>query len=223
MGKLKCGLGLILMISLTACATSVNLLTEEEVGSIRIARIDVAYAPNAAIWWGKAEREYAEKELAVVEAMGGKQRKRLKVAVSFEEGAPPEQDTDSRYLELVDSPAAKAYARAGLTKLIKDSLAKSVLPKFKGQRAAVLEITVHNFFIPSAVQRVVLGGSPTLSALRVLKDAKSGKVLAKLDQGAAAIAGQGVLGVALDQAFSDLENRVMAIFAEQTLAWLLKK
>ena len=77
--------------------------------------------------------------------------------------------------------------------------------------------------IPSAAQRIVIGGTPILGALRVLKDAKTGAVLAKLDQATATNAGNGLLGVAIEQALPEIEDRLLAQFVTQTRSWLSKK
>jgi len=104
--------------------------------------------------------------------------------------------------------------------MVKERLQKEVLPDFKGNRPVVLEVVVYGLHIPSAAQRVVLRGSPTFSALRTLKDAKTGAELAKLDQNAAGFAGNGLLGVAIDQVFPDLEDRVIGAWIGQTKIWL---
>ena len=42
-------------------------------------------------------------------------------------------------------------------------------------------------------------------------------------QGSAAGAGQGIFGVAFEQAMPDLEDRLLAVFVTQTKNWLLKR
>ena len=120
----------------------------------------------------------------------------------------------------MSTPAAQAYVRDKLTAMIKGRLQQAVLPKFKGSRAVRLEIEVHGFHIPSPLQRIALGGTPMLGTITVLRDAKTGKELGKLDRNNAAIAGNGILGVVVDQGFSDLEDRVLDKYMENILAWL---
>ena len=77
--------------------------------------------------------------------------------------------------------------------------------------------------IPSAIQRIALGGTPLLGAITVLKDGSTGSELGKLDRQAAAYAGQGWAGVAVDQAFADLEDRVLDTYVSQVQTWLSKQ
>ncbi len=193
------------------CATSVNSLSPQDIASLRIEAVDVVYAPEAAIWWGNAEREYAARlgETAPASAPRGKKA-----------GEVP--SSEDRYAALVESPEAKQYLRDKLTAMIKQRLGQDVLPKFAGARPARLEVTVHQFVIPSPAQRIVFGGNPTLGAVTVLKDGRTGAELGKLDRMAASSSGQGVLGVLVDQAFSDLEDRVIGTYTANVNAWLLK-
>ena len=124
---------------------------------------------------------------------------------------------------MINTPEAKAFLRQKLTGMIRDRINREVVPQFTGTRGARLEINVVSFFIPSPLQRVALGGSPTMAAARTLKDARTGAELAKLDQMSAGMAGNGILGVAIDQGFSDLEDRVLDNFTAQTKKWLLKQ
>lgn len=48
----------------------------------------------------------------------------------------------------------------------------------------------------------------------------TGAELGKLDRMAGAMAGNGILGVAVDQAFSDLEDRVLEAYTQNVLDWL---
>jgi hypothetical protein len=127
------------------------------------------------------------------------------------------------YASLVNTPEAQAYVRDKLASKLKERLQAEVIPHFQGTRRARLDVHVVGFVIPNAAQRVVLGGNPMLGAITTLKDAQTGAELAKSDRLAAAYAGQGVLGVLADQAFSDLEDRVMDTYVAQVQGWLLQK
>ena len=48
---------------LSGCATATLSLSNADMASLRITGVDVVYAPTASIWWGRAEREYAEPKL----------------------------------------------------------------------------------------------------------------------------------------------------------------
>lgn len=206
---------------LTACATSTNLLNEGEIASMRIERVEVKFKEDASISWYKVEQEFVEREMAKRTAKGGALRAKAKSVPDAHDKAPDAMSIEAQ--TIAASPEAKAYVREALARLIKLRLEKDVVPEFKGARPVVLEIQVVGFVIPSAAQRLVLGGTPILAALRTLKDAKSGAELAKLDRGSAAAAGQGILGVAIEQALPDLEERLLDSFTRQTRDWLNKK
>ena len=85
-----------------------------------------------------------------------------------------------------------------------------------------LEVTVHAFSVPSAIQRVLVGGQPVLNASAVLKDATTGEVLvSRPNTMAMAMSGNGWAGVLVDQALSDLDVRLAESYAEQYRKWLL--
>lgn len=216
-GLASIALGLLL----GACATSTNLLSENDIASLRIERVDVKFKSDASISWYKVEQEFVEREMAKRTAKGGSLRAKVKSVPDAHGNSSDPVSAEAS--EIAASPEAKTYVREALARFVKQRMEKSVLPEFRGTRPAVLELEVMGFVIPSPAQRVVIGGQPLIGALRVLKDAKTGVELARLDQASAAAAGQGVLGVAIDQALPDLEERLMAVFVQQTLKWLRKK
>jgi hypothetical protein len=96
-----------------------------------------------------------------------------------------------------------------------------VLPKYSGgTRPVRLEIEIKLFRIPSPLQRIVLGGSPGFVAVTVLRDAATGKELARDERPAVSYAGNGIIGVAVDQAFDDLEDRVLDQYVANVRSWL---
>lgn len=198
---------------LAGCATVSNSLTIDEVRSLRISGIDVVFRPDAEMWWGNAEREFVERVQSG--ALTGPARPPRKAT-----DGPP--DSADEFQRVASSPESIAYQRDKLAGMIKERLNREVVPQFQGSRGARLVVEVQAFTIPSAVQRVVLGGNPLLGAVTVLKDEASGKELAKMDRMAAAPAGSGVIGVAIDQGFSDLEDRVIGSYADQVRQWLSK-
>ena len=135
-----------------------------------IESVEVRFLPDASIWWGKAEREYA--------ASAGAPPPEKQHAES--DALPGDSEGDA-YREKMDTPEAKAYVRNKLADAIKERLARDVQPKFRGTRSARLEIEVRTFHIPSPLQRVALGGVPTLGAVTILRDSKTGAELGKLD------------------------------------------
>ena len=204
------------MAALAGCATSVNSLSPAEMQTINIQQIDIKYVPNAEIWWGNAEREYAAKV-----APHSNTVKPAKSAsdISAAQGA---QDGDD-YRAIMDTPEAKKYQRDKLEAMIRDRLNTFVVPNYKGTRPVRLEVEVHGFTIPSPLQRVALGGAPMLAAITVLRDTATGKELAKLDKMSVGTAFNGIIGVAIDQAGDDLEDRVLDNYVENVSSWLSGK
>ena len=83
-----------------------------------------------------------------------------------------------------------------------------------------MEVEVRGFVIPSPLQRVAFGGNPLLETTTQLRDVTTGEVIGKLDRLAAATAGNGLLGVAIDQAGDDLEDRVLDAYVSNVRTWL---
>ena len=190
---------------LTGCATAENSLSVAEVASLRIEKVSIVYSPKAEIWWGQAERDYAE----ALQAKSSAKPKRVSVATDDAAAAA------SEHAKIVESPEARTAIRERLSGMVRQSIERNVLPNFKGTRGAHLEVGIVSFVIPSAAQRIVFGGTPMFGAKTVLKDSKTGAVLAKSDQISVGPSGNGLLGVAVDQAMtnSDLEDRVLKAYA----------
>lgn len=203
--------GLVAMaVLLTGCATANLALSPQERMALRIESVKVDYVKDARIWWGNAEREYLTRTTA-----GSTQAPAKKVR-----GEVAETDAGAKAQEIMESPEAQAYLRTKLASLIETAVAAKVKPAFNGSRPVRLEVQVHSFTIPSAAQRAVLGGAPSLGAVTYLKDARTGVELGKLDAAAIAGAGNGVIGVLVDQVLSDLEDRVIDAYTTQVLIWL---
>lgn len=198
------------VLLLAGCATANVNLSPQELRTIRIERVDVTFTETANIYWDKAEVPYVERVRAAKAAAAAKRRR------------PAEEDEASHieHQDIMATPEAKQYMRDTLAAELKKRLGGAILPKFQGTRRAVLEVKVHGMFIPSAVQRVVLGGSPTLTTVTVLRDSVTGQELAKLERANAAMAGNGVLGVLVDQGFSDLDERVFNKYIDNVSGWL---
>jgi hypothetical protein len=203
-------IGIVFAVALAGCATSVNSLSQAELQTISIQAVDIKVAPRASIWWGKAEREYA----ATVGTMPNvKPTTEIKTAPGDAEG--------DAYREFMRTPEARAYVEAKLAGMVKDRINRNVLPKYSGgTRPVRLEIEIKLFRIPSPQQRIALGGSPGFVAVTVLRDAATGKELARDERPAVSYAGNGIIGVAVDQAFDDLEDRVLDQYVTNVRSWL---
>ncbi len=206
-------LGIVFASALAGCATSVNSLTKAELETINIQSVDIKYRPDTHIWWGNAEREYAAKV-----APAGMPAKPSKSATEINT-VPGDKDGDA-YRELMDTPEAKAYLRDKLAGLIKDRLTHFVLPSYQGTRPVRLEVEIRSFVIPSPLQRIALGGTPRLTAVTVLRDSATGQELGRHERVAVGYAGNGIVGVAVDQAGDDLEDRVLDKYVSNVREWL---
>lgn len=137
----------------------------------------------------------------------------------------------SRNLSLTDptllrTPEAAAYIRAMAGQRLKAALERALASRPEGARPARLVVTLIAADIPSAVRRVVAGGSPTIRADIEIVDARTGAVLTVYsgDQGNQS-AGQGVFGVVLDGAltaggYDDLYDRAANDLARRFKRWL---
>jgi hypothetical protein len=208
---LKTVLALLAAAGLGGCAMPTAGLSLSDVQSLKIETVEVAVKPDGSIWWGKAEREFAEKAQAPV-------KPQAKAKPKSEETA----DSTAAYAALVESPEGKAYVRQKAADMLKGRLEQQVRPAYQGTRRVKLVVTIQGMVIPSAVQRVTLGGAPILSGTISIVDLKTGAEIAKTAEpiGTAAAAGNGVLGVLVDQALPDLEDRLMDNFANATRAWI---
>jgi hypothetical protein len=200
-------------VLLTGCATAPSIgLSKAELASLKVEKVIVTTAPDVKIWWGRAERDYAEGKLGPqAEKPGAKPARKA---------ADEPTSTDDQYAKIIESPEAKAYLNDRLIGMVKKRLEQDLPPKFAGNRPVNIEVQVKAFTIPSAIQRVAVGGAPVLLATATLKDAKTGATLATLEGGAAAPAGNGWLGVLVDQALADLEDRLMESYSISVSTWL---
>lgn len=200
---------------LAGCATPQLALSTEERKALRIEAVKVTFAPEAQLWWGNAEREYWAKVEAnpashPLTAPGRKPKR----------GEEP-MDSATRAQEVMASPEAKAYMRDKLAAMVKKSVEDKLKPKFAtGSRPVNVVVEIASFTIPSAAQRVVLGGSPMLTTVTRLVDARTGTEIGSLKRVTAAQAGQGVLGVAVEGALGPLEDRVIDNYGEFLKRWI---
>lgn len=218
--KLYLALCLALSASVMGCASAPpSPLTLADANKIKIQSIKVAVAPDAAISWGSMEGEFVNQK---------RSKKELPKASHIEtgsiglQGRDPNDDVNA---ELIKSPEGQEFLKAQVAKRLTGALENEFAANRNiGTRPAKLEVTVRNFFIPSAAQRVLIGGAPIIVASAVLRDAQSGAIIAERQNlGSAAFAGNGVAGVLADQFFSDLDVRVVNAYASQYKEWLFPK
>lgn len=208
------------------CATSVNSLTDKEIGQLGIKEVRVTFTPDSQIYWEAAEEEFA--------AQPTKAGPRKAVAATSAPVVTGSLGTDSMQASLqkasdrtalAQSPEGRAFLQRKVTEKITQRLNSQIKPKYNGSRPAYIEVQVVAFTIPSAAQKIVLGGTNMMGAVTTLRDAATGKELAKLDRLSAAATGNGWLGTAIEAAVASepAEDRIVANYADQVEAWLQKK
>jgi len=183
--------------ALAGCATASNTLSVEQVGTFRLAGVNVAFAPDVHIWWGDGERAYA--------ASKGQ--------------AATESDA------LAKTPEGQAYLRNTIAAKLKGAMERNLAGTLVGTRPVRAEVSVKNVTVVSAIQRVILGGHHQMIADVTLVDAKTGAILLPYAaQSTMALAGQGLGGALIDAAlFAEPIDRVINNYAEQYGNWLLRR
>lgn len=214
-------LAVVFALLAAACATiPPSPLTADAAKSLRLEAVNVTLAPDANVMWANAEQEY----VAAQDAKAAPAKKTV-----TETGATgltdPNAATSSHYNELVKSPEGKSYVKSRVATRLTTALEGQLKPRMQtGSKAVKLEVVVHEFSVPSAVQRVVIGGVPVIKASAVLRDAATGAVIAeRKEMIAAAYAGNGWGGVLADQMMEDLDVRLVNSYAGQFGDWLLPK
>lgn len=193
------GAALALGLGLSACQTvAPNTLSAVDTASLRFTSLEVNASAPAHINWSEAEDEY-------LRARGLSQ-------------------TDPA---LVKTPEAQAYLRSRAGERLKAALQRVLANRPAGARPARLVITFKQVDIPSAVRRVLIGGSPRITADIAVYDARTNALLTSYSGATGAgYAADGVVGVAVDGAMTagglndDLFDRAANDYAKDFGRWL---
>jgi hypothetical protein len=207
---------------LAGCATAAPTpLTVASAKTLRLDSINVTVAPDAKIAWANVEHEYASKR----SAEGSMPKRKISETGSIGLNADPNAGDTAALTELMKTPEAQSYVRDRISSGLKTALEKSLMPELKsGNRSTRLDVTVTEFSIPSAIQRVIIGGAPVVVASAALKDAATGEVLAeRKNMPAVGFAMNGWGGVLADQLGDDLDVRVVGSYSSQFKDWLVPK
>lgn len=207
---------------LGACVTiPPTPLTLASAKTLKLDTVTVTVAPDAQIAWANVEHEYAGKRRQA----GTMPKTKITETASIGMASDPNAADSAAISELMKTPEAQNYVRDRISGGLKSALEKTLQPEFRdGERATRLEVTVKMFSIPSAVERVIVGGAPMIVASAALKDAKTGEVLAeRKDMPALGFALNGWAGVMADQLGDDLDVRVVGSYSQQFKDWLVPK
>src|SRR4051794_30932134 len=184
-------------VGLAGCVTATNTLTLDDLATLRLAAVDVSFAPNVTIWWGDGERAFAASK-----------------------GQPATESEN-----LAKTPEGQAYLRNTVASKVKASTERNLSGTLAGARPVRVRVVVKNVHITGAVQRVIIGGGHGMTADVTIVDAKTGATLLPYaGQSTGAVAGQGLGGVLVDAALlGDPIDRVTNNYAQAYSNWLLRK
>jgi hypothetical protein len=184
-------------VVLAGCVTATNSLSVDDVASFRFAGANVRFAADASIMWGDGERAFAASK------------------------GQPATESDN----LARTPEGQAYLRNTIATKLKSAMERNLAGSLSGARLVRVEVTVKNVTIPSAIQRILIGGHHQMTADVSLIDAKTGAVLVPYAApSSVAAAGQGGGGALLDAALlAEPIDRVVNGYADQYGNWLLRK
>jgi hypothetical protein len=188
-------------LALTGCVTTDNTLTKNDIATMKLVGVTVSYAPDANVQWEDGIRAYAKSKTI----------------------------TDDQIATETNTPEGKAYVQNLLSPKIKSGVERVMAGQLNGTRPVRLDIVVKSFTIASAVQRILIGGGYGMAADANLVDARSGAVIiAHPNLTGALLAGQGVLGTAVQAAIDNsytqgVPERIVENYAENYRNWLLPK
>lgn len=131
------------------CMLPTNTLTKAEVATFKLADMRVSVAPNAKIVWYEPLQAYAATK----------------------------KIPDEQYKDFIATDEAKAHVNGLLASRVKAAMEKEMGGALNGSRPVRLEIVVTQFLVPTAAQRLLVGGVYAVNADVTLVDAKSGAVL----------------------------------------------
>ncbi|MDV2984980.1 UNVERIFIED_CONTAM: hypothetical protein Q9R58_11725 [Methylobacteriaceae bacterium AG10] len=189
---------LFLALGVSACATvAPNTLSPQETADLRFTSLEVQVPPEASIRWSSAEDDYLRSR-----------------GLSLTDPA------------LVATPEARAYLRDLVARRLKHALERVIARRPEGSRPVRLVATIKRVDIPSAAQRILIGGYPMVQADIAVIDARSGALLTTY-KGAVGMgpAGQGAMMTAVDSLMvsagaDDLFDRTANGYAEGFRDWL---
>ncbi len=187
--------------ALAGCVTAENSLTQNDIAGMKLTGVAVSFAPDATIQWEDGIRAYATSN------------------------AIP----DDEIATATNTPEGKAYVRNMLAPRIKAGVERALAGQLNGARPVRLDVTVKNFAIASAVQRILIGGGRGMVADANLVDARTGAVIvANPDLRAFLLVGNGIVGTAVQAAIDNSSvqspaDKLADRYGESYRDWLLRR
>jgi hypothetical protein len=188
-------------LALAGCVTVENSLSQNDIASMKLTGVTVAFTPTAGIQWEDGIRAYATSKAI----------------------------TDDQIATATNTPEGKAYTQNMLAPLIKSGVERIMAGQLIGARPVRLDIVVKSFVLASAVQRILIGGGRGMTADASLVDARTGAVIvAYPNLTAFQPAGQGIVGTAVQAAIDNASaqspaEKLIATYGENYRRWLLRQ
>ncbi|WP_229174463.1 hypothetical protein [Bradyrhizobium ivorense] len=157
---------------------------------MRLSAVAVSFAPDALVVWEEGIRAYANAKTI----------------------------SDDQITAAANTPEARAYVQGLLVPRIKSGIEQAMAGQLAGTRPVRLDIVVKNFALPSAVQRVVIGGHRGMTADATLVDARTGAVIIAYPNLMAFLyTGQGIAGTIVQAAIDNSDKRSPADKGDRAL------
>lgn len=201
------------MALIAGCAAELpkSTLSPMDAQQYRLAGVEVEIAPGARINWVESESEYATSKGLVDPGSGDN----LSPSDSVRE------KKREAYLAALTAPEAKAHHQRRIAASMTKAFQAVLGPNLNGAKPARIRVRVESLSIASAAQRVVLGGNHFAKADVILVDEKGRELTSRSGISAMGLAGNGVVGVLVDQALDDPMDRVSQSLATEFTTWLL--
>jgi hypothetical protein len=187
--------------AVTGCVTTENTLSQDDIRNMRLAGVAVGFAPDAFVQWEDGFRAYA-------------------TAKSI---------PDDEMAAATNTPECKEYVKNMLAPKLKAGIERSIAGQLNGSRPVRLEVTMRRLDMPSAVQRILIGGNRGMVADARLVDARTGAVIiATPGLSTSMYTGQGVGGTLIQAAVDQNSERspvdkVFDDFGNTYRDWLLRR
>src|SRR5438105_3716915 len=136
-------------LALTACVTTENTLSQDDIANMRLAGVTVGFAPDAFVQWEDGFRAYA-------------------TAKSI---------PDDQIAAATNTPECKEYVKNLLAPKLKAGIERASAGELHGSRPVRLDVTMRRLDMPSAVQRILIGGDRGMVGDAKLLDARAGAII----------------------------------------------
>jgi hypothetical protein len=188
-------------LALAGCVTTAeNSLSQNDIANMKLTGVTVSFAPDAGVQWEDGIRAYATAKAI----------------------------TDDQIATATNTAEGKAYVQTMLAPVIKTGVTKSLTGQLNGSRPVRLHVVVKSFALSSAVQRILIGGGRGIADANLV-DARTGAVIVAYPElRAAAYAGQGIVGTAVQAAIDNASEQSVAEklavrYGELYRRWLLRQ